>query len=197
MRNLLATSASVVLSVLVLGAFIHVTTHLLFPIQEEENIFVPQSHKVLANPSLPKPMQVAEQDPINLIPSPVVSAAPIDRSLKKCLVDGRVVYTDEVCPSHAERKDLDIKYSGGVQGVSRQLVNQTMARSQAQRDMENSSAAPRVSSLENPNKKNCDLTSQQIANLDSEARQPISGQRQDWIRAEKVRLNSLQSSYKC
>lgn len=119
------------------------------------------------------------------------------QEIKKCMSGKKIVYTNFECPSDFVRSHVDLVDGASIKGPSRDLVNQTLTRSAIERAIAEAAPAPKIGVISPVSKRQCDQTSARLSELDSESRMPISGQRQDWIRAERRKLIDWQNAQKC
>ncbi len=117
---------------------------------------------------------------------------PDKRSVTKCIVNGKVMFTDNACPTGATASSVTV-YTSNVGTVQPSYI------SPPTEDAQIVALAPSVvqqTTVVNhgPSAKEfeCPILTQQIERIDRLARQPQSGQAQDQLSAERKRLRSRQ-----
>lgn len=130
--------------------------------------------------------------------SPSVSTEqfqPDRRSVTKCTVNGKVMFTDNACPSGATETSVTV-HTSNVGTVQPSYISPASADAQV--------AAPSVIQQttvvnQGPSAKEfeCPILMQLIDRIDVLARQPQSAQTQDQLSAERKRLRSRQFALGC
>ena len=112
----------------------------------------------------------------------------------KCIVQGKVSYGDATCPLGAITRNIATNSNQNVMVAVKAPVAEEVTN------------APQTFPLYAQNQPNaayvavkaeCTALEERIKYLDSLARQPQSGQTQDWIRGERDKARSRQFSLKC
>jgi hypothetical protein len=116
--------------------------------------------------------------------------------ISKCIISGKTVYSNEGCPKGIQAKSVTLHDSGGIVSPPKEnLVDLTAKRQAAER--EHSVRTMQVQAQVKSNKAECEWLNQHINWLDSIARQPQSGQMQDWIRQERKAARDRQFDIRC
>lgn len=120
---------------------------------------------------------------------------PDKKNVTKCIVNGKVMFTDNACPNGATASSVTV-YTSNVGTVQPSYISPTPVQAQV--------AAPSVIQQttvvnQSPSAKEieCPFLKQQIDHIDVLARQPQSGQTQDQLSAERKRLRSRQFALGC
>ena len=154
--------------------------------------------------------------PLRFLPRPAVEAAPSHphpqrqtQLVYKCVVNGRVTYSgpDECKGGLASQLDVVSApdpgarqfTSSAAQAKAGQFADDPVAqRLQAPADdAAQAAATAHVRHLEASRRAECLQLDGIIGNLDSQARQPSSGQMQDWIRSQRTDARSRQFALHC
>jgi hypothetical protein len=121
-----------------------------------------------------------------------------NRTVTKCMVNGQVIFTDRDCPSGAKESSVTVntanlgtvaprvQETAPVPGQQRNVVTTTTTYT-------TNGAAANASGRA----AECTYMDFRIKQIDSQARQPLSGQAQDGLSAEKARLRSKQYELHC
>ncbi|MES2534794.1 MAG: hypothetical protein V4632_02880 [Pseudomonadota bacterium] len=138
--------------------------------------------------------------------------------IQKCVSHGKTIYSDTECPRGTTSKNLEISHARGITSPDRQTINETRARIQDEMWVDavpgrsitrtvTKKGIANTSTIENPlpiqaknisNKKaDCAAITGRISSLESMARQPQSGEMQDWIKLEKAKEQSRSYDIKC
>ena len=136
----------------------------------------------------------------------------------KCVVAGKTTYSDKLCGKHGSVAEIEIHHAKGVVSPDRQTVADTRARIQDQMWVDDgpgrtrtrtitrngvtntyavSSAPTSVAAVMPVNVERCSQFDQRLRDLDAMARQPQTGQMQDWIKSEKVKVQSERAALHC
>ena len=150
-----------------------------------------------------------------LCSGPAVFAADIH----KCLIGGKTIYSDEKCPKTAVSRPVELNHAAGIVSPDRATVDDTINRmhdevwvnavpgrtitrtttrngNSVTNTIDNPLPVQRASTQ--PNKATtCADNASYIKQLDSMARQPQSGETQDWIKAEKAKTRSSMFAARC
>ena len=151
-------------------------------------VMVPASTAPVVPAPLPKPAQQT------IIYPPVQSIPEQTNVVTKCIVQGKVTYSDVGCPAGAITKNIATNNNQNLMvAVTAPIAAQVAGPSQA---------LP-TSAQVNPGlsyaatKAECTALDLQIKSLDSMALQPQSGQMQDWIRGERAKARDRQFMLRC
>ena len=136
----------------------------------------------------------------------------------KCVVAGKTIYSDKVCGKPGSIAEVEIHHAKGVISPDRQTVADTRARIQDQMWVDEepgrtrtrtitrngvgntysvSSTPASVAVIMPANVERCSQINQKILDLDAMARQPQTGQMQDWIKNEKIIVQSRRAAMHC
>ena len=117
------------------------------------------------------------------------------RTITKCVVDGRISYNDYGCAAGAVATSVVTKPNQSlVAAVRPASANPAVQAKETSRPF---SVVAQASNASVARASECKFIDAQAANLDAMARQPQSGQMQDWTRAERKRLRDLQFQVAC
>ena len=138
----------------------------------------------------------ATTPPLQQAPSPIATphTSGNSQTVTKCVVNGRTSYTDDSCNPAAKTSQLVIKENHNLMAAVR--VPGTIPEEQP---------APQYSSFAQASpddnyaamKAECKALDERIQYLDAFARQPQSGQAQDWIRDERKKTRDRQVRIPC
>ena len=140
--------------------------------------------------ALPPPQTSAQ--PQSAAPAP---PAPGTRIVSKCLVNGKTLYSDNACPQG----------TAGTQVVTKADHNLMAGLTPAQMTAADRvrPAAPSISAFAptegspSSNASECKALDEHIKYLDATARQPQSGQMQDWIKDQRKKVRDRQFALHC
>lgn len=114
-----------------------------------------------------------------------------------CTVNGKTIYSDQECPDGARTHQVTLHDTAGVISPKKEtLLHQPSQRVAA----ENTQFIPPQSLADAPPQTiqaECAYLNLHIEQLDSMARQPQSGQMQDWIRQERRNARDRQFAIQC
>jgi hypothetical protein len=122
---------------------------------------------------------------------------PVQGSVNKCLINGRVIYSDGSCPQGASVEALKLQtYPKGetprvVREAAAVSVQQPEPAAVQQPTLHTPSQAAPVKAAE------CGYLDEAIKQIDIEALKPQSLQRQDWLRAERKKARDKQFFLGC
>lgn len=145
----------------------------------------PATSQPLPPPQKSAPLQLAAPAP----------PAPGTRIVTKCVINGKTVYSDNACPQGTVGTQVITKADHNL------MAGLTPAQMAAADRVQ--PAAPSMSTLAQlgnaiPDKASeCAFINSEIKRLDALARQPQSGQMQDWITAERKKLRDQQFRIPC
>lgn len=147
--------------------------------------------------TVPQPMQTPTQ-PLPVQPAHVYSNTPNATAgitpVAKCIVNGKTSYSDGSCPEGSVSSHIVTRDNHNLMAAVRpEAVQQTQSpvnpyRTEVQTHFFNPAAAQ---------KSECQALEAQIQHWDAMARQPQSGQMQDWIREQRNRARDRQFSIRC
>jgi len=119
--------------------------------------------------------------------------------IRRCVVNGKTVYSDEKCPDGAESKALELHHAAGIVSPPKAVLGELTAQRKAaelaaEQEREQQQRLARTA----PSKQaECQWLEKRIEYLDSLARQPQSGYTQDRIKEEKAAARSRQFAIHC
>ena len=114
------------------------------------------------------------------------------RSVTKCVVNGKTSYGDSECARGAVASHVTTRTDHNLMEAIRPV-----APTRQETTTVHETVVTQSTTSAGGNKSECGLLDQQIKNLDSLARQPQSGQTQDWITAERKKLRDRQFRIPC
>ena len=143
-------------------------------------------------PAVPAPIPKPAQQTIIY---PQVQGIPAQTNVvTKCIVQGKVTYSDVGCPSGAVTKNIATTNNQNLMvAVTAPVSAQVTGPSQALPISAQVNPGPDYAAT----KAECTALDLQIKSLDSMARQPQSGQTQDWIRGERAKARDRQFRLRC
>ncbi len=121
--------------------------------------------------------------------------APGTHIVSKCVVNGKTLYSDGACPQGTASTQIVTKSDHNL------MAGLTPAQMAAADRVQ--PVAPSMSTLAQPGNavpdkaSECVFINSEIKRLDAMARQPQSGQMQDWITAERKKLRDRQFRIRC
>lgn len=129
-------------------------------------------------------------------PEPIHSSAPQEtgntRTVTKCVVNGKTSYGDSECARGAVVSQVATRADHNLMAPIRPA-----APARQEITTVHETVVTQSTTSADSNQSECVLLNQQIKNLDALARQPQSGQMQDWITAERKRLRDRQFRIPC
>ena len=143
---------------------------------------------------LAEPVMAAQPPPRNIIYQQPYIRQAYQTVVIKCNVQGKVSYGDATCPPGAITQSIATNSNQNVmvavKAPAAEQVAELVQTSPIYAQNQSSSAYAVM-------KAECMALEERIKYLDSLARQPQSGQTQDWIRGERDKARSRQFSLKC
>lgn len=116
------------------------------------------------------------------------------RIITKCLLNGQVIFTDSQCPGGSKSSSVTVNIAN-VGTVAPPLTPTATPRIQ-QQVVTNASNSETVSNA-SPRNSECTYLEEQIKQIDAMARQPLSGQSQDVLSAQRKKFRSRQFELRC
>lgn len=168
-------------------------------VQWIDNRSIPAQSKSVATATTPKETQL-QQPTAQLPPQPIPSdsqtpdAAGQPAMITKCVINGKTSYGDDSCASGAVTSKVATKVNQNLL-VAVKAAPPTQVRAPE--------PAPVVIAQTSPNqdqatlKAECSFLEGRIKYLDDLARQPQSGQTQDWIRDQRKTARDRQFAIRC
>lgn len=117
----------------------------------------------------------------------------------RCTVNGKTVYADSPCgaPAQTRRLALSDASSGFASPPRESLEDLTARRIASEQAYQRSIQALPAPTQVDMRKMECDDLARRIDWLDATARAPQSGQTQDWLKADKSRVQTRQFDLRC
>lgn len=115
----------------------------------------------------------------------------------KCTMNGKTIYSDDKCPAGAKAQQVQLHDTAGIISPQKEVLSELTAPHQAAGNIQVRSMQQPVTVSAQPKQAECDLLNKHIEWLDSMARQPQSGQMQDWIRQERREARDRQFAIHC
>lgn len=136
-----------------------------------------------------RPLEPSTPEPS---PSDIPQVTGNTRAVTKCVVNGNTSYGDSECARGGVASQVTTRTNHNLMEPVRPQAPTRQETTTIHETVVTQSATSAVS-----NKSECVMLDQQIKNLDSLARQPQSGQTQDWITSERKRLRDRQFRIPC
>jgi hypothetical protein len=115
----------------------------------------------------------------------------------KCTVNGKTIYSDEKCQDGAKTHQVELHDTAGVVSPPKAVLAELTAQRHAAERVFDQQMQKQVSATVQSPKMECDALDKRIEWLNAMARQPQSGQTQDWIKQEKMIAQSRQYEIHC
>ena len=117
--------------------------------------------------------------------------------IRRCVVHGKTIYSDEKCPEGAESRELELHHAAGIVSPPKAFLSELTAQRKAaelaaEREMQQRAVRTAQSS-----RNECNELDNWIERLDSMARQLQSGQTQDWINEQRRFARDRQFAIHC
>lgn len=142
------------------------------------------------SPTAPTPRATSQT-----LPPAAVAPEPGTRIVTKCVLNGKTIYSDDACPQGAPSSRVVTREDHNLMTG---LTPAQLAAANRIRPEEPSSTT--VGQSENPPQSTtseCKALDEHIKYLDALARQPQSGQMQDWIRDQRKKARDRQFAIRC
>lgn len=121
--------------------------------------------------------------------------APGTRIVSKCVVNGKTLYSDNACPQGAAATQVVTKADYNL--MAGLTPAQMAGADHVQPAAPSMSTLAQSGNLISDKSSECAFIDSEIKRLDALARQPLSGQTQDWITAERKKLRDRQFRIPC
>jgi hypothetical protein len=160
----------------------------------------------LVQPEVPVMPMVDPPPPVKRAPAPAMPAPSAEMPYAhqsshvfKCTVNGKTVYADAPCGTPAQSRQLAMPdaSSGFASPPKERLEDLTTQRMASEQAYQRSIQARQAEVYADQRKAECDRLGSHVNGLDAAARAPQSGHVQDWIKAEKMRVQSRQFDLRC
>jgi hypothetical protein len=143
------------------------------------------------------PTPVATQQGLATRQAPVHSG---DRTVTKCMVNGQVIFTDRDCPTGAKESSVTVNTANV--GTVASLVPDTPPPQVQHRNVVTTTttySTNGMAGIANANARTgeCAYLEIRIKQIDAQSRQPLSGQAQDTLTAERTKVRSRQYELHC
>lgn len=119
------------------------------------------------------------------------------RKINKCVLDGKTIYSDEKCPTGAEVNAVALHDAAGIVSPPKAVLSELTAQRKAAERAAERESQQRVARTTQSNRDECQRLDKWIEHLDSLARQPQSGQTQDWIKEQRAAARNRQFAIHC
>lgn len=186
---------SVLMACVVVAGFIKIASNSLQPRVPGS---VPSNVSIPPVSTIPPPV-VREQIPVPPTARPSTPEPHYSSGIFRCTVNGKTVYSDSACgtPVVARRLLLPDSSGGFVSPPKEQLEDLTANRLALEQAYQRSIQAQAVENRAAARKAECEDLASRVNWLDASARAPQSAQMQDWIRADKARVQTRQFDLHC
>lgn len=131
------------------------------------------------------------------VPLPITQGDVTPSSVVKCIVNGKTSYTNKACPTGAKTHQVELHDTAGVVSPPKEVLADLTARRIASEQAYSQHLQQQASLSVQSKKTECEQLLKHIDWLDGMARQPQSGQMQDWIKVRKVETQSRQYTIHC
>jgi hypothetical protein len=115
----------------------------------------------------------------------------------KCIMNGKTIYSDEKCPAGAATQQVKLHDTAGVVSPPKAILSKLTAERLASENALVLTLQKPVALPMQSKKTECEALNKHIEWLDSMARQPQTGQMQDWIRQERKKARDQQFAIHC
>lgn len=113
----------------------------------------------------------------------------------KCVVSGRVMYSNDACPDGVKQQAVALHDSAGIVSPPKEnLADLTVQRKAAERAYV---LQAQVTSLGRSGSAECEELDRRVTHLDAMARQPHSAAMQDWLGSERKAVRDRQFAIRC
>jgi hypothetical protein len=142
---------------------------------------------------------IREPIPVPLASQPYIPTPHYSSAIFKCSVNGKTVYSDSACGTLfvTKRLLLPVTSAGFTSPPRERLEDLTANRLASEQTYQRSIQAQAVEIRVDARKAECEDLGRHVNLLDASARAPQSGQMQDWIRADKGRVQTRQFDLHC
>lgn len=131
----------------------------------------------------------------------MVQTTQAQSTIYKCVVKGKTIYSESPCKENAYNENIFEVNNERMGNVSpdRQTIEETRARIRHDMNKPNAQSTSTGKATRTTSNKNfvCTSIEEEIKNLDSAARQPISGWQQDQIKNQKMDAQRRKNEYGC
>lgn len=163
-------------------------------------VATPPSEPAVAPPPSPPAASIARPSPPPAAPAqPAPRATPIgpgETIVTRCVEGGRTSFTDGDCAPGAQASELRVQRNLNLADGAAHLPRARPQRPPPGQQMASSgSGAAPHGGLDR--RSECQALAQRIDQLDAQARQPQSGQMQDWIAARRHEVRNRQFQLRC
>lgn len=119
---------------------------------------------------------------------------PDTRTVTKCLLNGQVTFTDRKCPSGSTNSYVSVNTANVGTVAPRTFV---AAAPQIEQQVVVQQPTVQTNNAASMHESECNFLKQQIDQIDALARQPLSGQAQDELSAQRKKFRSRQFALHC
>jgi hypothetical protein len=117
--------------------------------------------------------------------------------ISKCIIDGKITYSDSGCPDRAKHQPIALHDSGGIVSPPKESLADLTAKRKAAERAYALQAQAQVAATGRSGNTECEELDKRVADLDSMARQPHSGVMADWIKNERKAVRDRQFAMHC
>lgn len=171
----------------------------------ERSMTKPVAFSAVSNaPPLPQTPSAAPPESPKTVPARtrteiVQDAQPRSGALSKCTIQGKTVYSDTNCPVGSKAEKIALHETAGIVSPAREALEDWAAKRHAQERNEEIITQKIVAANGPQTTKSdeCQWLSERIDTLDARARQPQTGQMQDWIKDQRRGARDRQYALRC
>ena len=117
--------------------------------------------------------------------------------ISKCIINGKTSYSNQGCPEGVQGQAVAIHKSQGIVSPPKETLAELTAMRQAAEQAQSVQRQERIALVGASNGAECADLDKRIAHLDAMARQPQSGQMQDWIKEHRKAVRDRQFAIHC
>lgn len=117
--------------------------------------------------------------------------------ISKCVVNEKIIYSNEGCPDGASGRTVAIHDSEGIVSPPKENLADLTAKRKTSERAYALQAQQQVASIGPSNATECAELNKRIESLDAMARQPQSGSMQDWIKDQRKAVRDRQFAIHC
>jgi hypothetical protein len=154
-----------------------------------------QSLKASSSLESPRPEQpLSPQNAHSVVPPEDI---PEQGKVVKCVLDEKTIYSDTPCSAGAKIQKVELHDTAGVVSPPKAVLAEITAQRHAAESAYDQHMQKQVSAAVQSPKIDCDVLAKQIEWFNAMARQPQSGQMQDWIKQERSKVQGQQFVLHC
>lgn len=145
----------------------------------------------------PKTSLLGKRQPEGTDSDPEAVHPRVAHGIRKCIVNGKTIYSDTECPAGAQTETVVLHDSGGIISPPKADLLMLMAQRKAAERQNTGHQGVLTMGTPQSASEECALLDQHVQYLDSKARQPQSSATQDWIRQERSKVRNRQVALHC